>query len=440
MADKLALVVDDSKSARLVLKRMLEKHGLAVDTVNSAAEALDYLNRLRPDVIFLDHMMPGMDGFEALRRIKADPSTAAVPVMMYTSKGGDLYLGQARALGAVGILPKTVAPAELYESLLRLGLIRDRRRAARALEEDGASERAADIATAAASAPLPVRRQDDTLDSERMRGLLEEQSVELRKDLLLGIDSVGQQFHQRIERELDEKLAPLKSESSPAALSPALPLIIVAVLLFVSLAWNYILLQQPPATALTGQAAPAKAQPAATEVRAAPSPARTNTPAAVWALAEWGINQNTDYPFDELALDKRRLTQVRELIELARAAGFQGRIVLETHVGEFCLSGNPTDGFRLAPPALPVSDCDFIGNPVQPTDLPSAHQSLQFANFLASAPLRDSGIEVEVSSQTQDAPLFDYPPRETTTHAGEWNRAAQLNNRVVVRLEPGSLK
>ena len=102
---KRALVVDDSKSARLVLRRMLEKHGITVETVESARAALDFLGTQRPDVIFMDHMMPGMDGFEAVRAIKNNPQTATIPVMMYTSKGGDLYLGQARALGAVGVLP-----------------------------------------------------------------------------------------------------------------------------------------------------------------------------------------------------------------------------------------------------------------------------------------------------------------------------------------------
>ena len=108
MSQKLALVVDDSESARQVLRRMLEKHEIAVDTASSASEALDYLARHRPDVIFMDHNMPGMDGLEAVKHIKANPKTVTIPVMMYTSKEGDLYLGEARALGAVGILPKTV--------------------------------------------------------------------------------------------------------------------------------------------------------------------------------------------------------------------------------------------------------------------------------------------------------------------------------------------
>ena len=124
---------------------MLEKHGLDVDTVESAAEALDYLATRRPDAIFMDHMMPGMDGFQAVKAIKANPKTATIPVMMYTSKGGDLYIGQARALGAVGVLPKTVAPAQLFESLRKIGLVGERRKRDRSLDEDDASERAEDI-------------------------------------------------------------------------------------------------------------------------------------------------------------------------------------------------------------------------------------------------------------------------------------------------------
>ena len=127
MTNRRALVVDDSKTARISLQRMLEKHNLAVDTLESAQQALEYLTENTPDVIFMDHMMPGMDGFEAVEAIKGNPDTATIPIMMYTSKGGDLYLSQARALGAVGILPKEVEPAELFSVLNRLGLIRDRR-------------------------------------------------------------------------------------------------------------------------------------------------------------------------------------------------------------------------------------------------------------------------------------------------------------------------
>ena len=101
MGYKCALIVDDSRTAREVLRRMLEAHELRVETAESAEAALEYLSAHRPDVIFMDHMMPGMDGFQAVKAIKENPATATIPVMMYTSQSGDLYVGQARALGAV---------------------------------------------------------------------------------------------------------------------------------------------------------------------------------------------------------------------------------------------------------------------------------------------------------------------------------------------------
>ena len=67
--------------------------------------------------------MPGMDGFQALEAIKANPATATIPVMMYTSQEGELYVGQARALGAFGVLPKQVKPVEVSKILQALHLI-----------------------------------------------------------------------------------------------------------------------------------------------------------------------------------------------------------------------------------------------------------------------------------------------------------------------------
>jgi CheY-like chemotaxis protein len=103
MGAKRALIVDDSKSARLFLARVLEKYDIDVDSAESAEAAIDYLTSNRPDVIFMDHMMPGMDGLQAVQAIKNDPRTATIPIMMYTSQEGELYLGQARALGALGV-------------------------------------------------------------------------------------------------------------------------------------------------------------------------------------------------------------------------------------------------------------------------------------------------------------------------------------------------
>src|SRR5690606_37893515 len=122
-AMKTALIVDDSRLARTVLSRLLAEHDVAADTAPTAEAALEYLKERRPDVVFLDHNMPGMDGFEALEAIKANPATATIPVMMYTSQEGELYVGQARALGALGVLPKSLHPVEVTKVLRSLHLI-----------------------------------------------------------------------------------------------------------------------------------------------------------------------------------------------------------------------------------------------------------------------------------------------------------------------------
>src|SRR6202790_2597673 len=127
MGAKRALIVDDSKSARLFLARILEKYEIDVDNAENAEAAIEYLTSHRPDVIFMDHLQPGMDGFQGVQAIKSNPLTATIPIMMYTSQEGELYLGQARALGAVGVLPKQIKPVDVSKVLYQLHLVADRR-------------------------------------------------------------------------------------------------------------------------------------------------------------------------------------------------------------------------------------------------------------------------------------------------------------------------
>ncbi|MEE9423129.1 MAG: response regulator [Gammaproteobacteria bacterium] len=443
MSGKLALVVDDSKSARVVLRRMLEKHAISVDTAESASDAFDYLDRRRPDVIFMDHMMPGMDGFEAVKRIKADPRTVTIPVMMYTSKGGDLYLGQARALGAVGILPKTVAPTELYDALLRLGLTTDRRtHTAPSNDEDGASERANDLNRRASEdwaivdEPMPVRNHAARPEDEHLRSLLEEQRVELRKDLLVSIDSVTRNVSTRMNQDIDDKLENLKS-SLPKPRSLALPLGILSMLLIPLVIWNLSL--QNKLTRLTDKLAlqsnlPSKIAVETIAPKAVAKPDK-DTSNDTSEIEQWAKKQTLEYPFNELALDHDRLNSVDNMLGRLLTANFRGRVTLATHTGVFCMNGSTESGFELAPDDAPITQCSYIGNPVQPTDLPASHQSLRFANFL-SALKAENGIIVNVQAMPRTVPLFPYPEKTGETKAGEWNKAASQNNRVLVRLEP----
>lgn len=119
------LVVDDSKSARLMLRKILQNLGMTVDTADSAEEALDYLREKKPDVIFMDHTMPGMDGLTALRRIRSEPATAAIPAAMYTSKDEPAYRNEAHAAGAVDVLSKPATPEALAALLERMNTLLD---------------------------------------------------------------------------------------------------------------------------------------------------------------------------------------------------------------------------------------------------------------------------------------------------------------------------
>lgn len=111
------LVVDDSPSARNVLKRLLERKGAQVDQRESGDQALDYLKTQKPDIIFMDHTMPGMNGLEAVRALRSNPDTAGIPVVMYTSESDADYEQEALASGASGVIPKPVTWNKVSEVL-----------------------------------------------------------------------------------------------------------------------------------------------------------------------------------------------------------------------------------------------------------------------------------------------------------------------------------
>lgn len=120
MSARTALVVDDSKSARFALRKFLEGHAYKVDTAESAEEAISFLKQNRPEVIFMDHVMPGTDGFDALRLLKADPHTVAIPVVMCSSNEGNEFTAQARSRGAADVLQKPPNPQQLGRILANM--------------------------------------------------------------------------------------------------------------------------------------------------------------------------------------------------------------------------------------------------------------------------------------------------------------------------------
>ncbi len=115
-----ALIVDDSKLARVSLKKKLEQRGLETVMAEGAQEALDLLKTTAVDVVFMDHLMPDMDGFAATRHIKANAATSHLPVIMCSGKESEGYLAEAQAIGATNILSKPPEDATLDAILAEL--------------------------------------------------------------------------------------------------------------------------------------------------------------------------------------------------------------------------------------------------------------------------------------------------------------------------------
>ena len=112
-----ALIIEDSSTARILLSRLLERADVSTKGIGTAEQAFPLLQQEHFDLIFLDHLLPGMSGFQALEKLKKQPETKDIPVFMYTSQNAERYLQEARALGAAGVIRKQVDRDQLMRTL-----------------------------------------------------------------------------------------------------------------------------------------------------------------------------------------------------------------------------------------------------------------------------------------------------------------------------------
>lgn len=435
---KTALIVDDSKSARVVLKRMLETHHLDVDTVESAEDALLYLNGNRPDVIFMDHMMPGMDGFEAISAIKNNPDTATIPIMMYTSQEGELYVGQARALGAVGVLPKQVEPVEVSKILKSLRVIGS--------ETERVKQRVPDTADTGAIHP-DLERLDQDIKT-LIQDLFDQQRAVLRRDMLDSYETIATRVADEIREPVTGDI-----ESNPARFERQVPprlQIAVGILAVIGMvfAWLFIQREQSFADLRQGNAdlqrALAEQQAIETNgtlllrrLEAEHNLSIDHEHSLILRALEWGANQSSRYAFGDLPLGDSRLVLFEELSDQLMRMRFSGVVRIESHVGDFCMVDTGTDGYRLAEPRLPAQQCDLLGFAQGEAYELGLRQSVAFANFVAKVSNESAGrIRYEFVSLGGTAPLLDYPLANAEISAGAWNEIASSNNRVAVALIP----
>jgi len=488
---KRALIVDDSRSARVILSRMLEQHGMVVDMAESAEQALEYLQQGRPDVIFMDHLMPGMDGFQAVQAIKSDVQTATIPLMMYTSQEGELYVSQARALGAIGVLPKTVRPVDVSRVLYQLHLLPDRRSQRTTLFERGAGvdlsatqpglaqtqasretppigTEATPEGTAAAGTPAwsgaPVSALAELHASLRqsIQQLVKDQLAEQRRFMLATFEA----FARRLATEIKENTpqsAPVAAAVDTLPIEPpprvwwpvaltallgVIPAVVLGALYWRALDENRAVGRQvtelkteitdladkvaampPPMTFMSPSLLPSMPQ---------ALPAGIGQVAAAPASATETFPVAIEYvPFGETPLASGRLDRLRAVAAPLEAQRDRARIIVESYVGDFCLKGSPADGFGVAEPELPFQKCDMVGNPFDDSLAPAQRQSVDFANYAASLRKRPGGaVVVEIVNAGRRSPV-EYPEQTEGSTAGAWNTVAAQNNRVEFRVVRG---
>lgn len=113
------LYVDDEPDIREVVLMSLSLVGqLDVHSCESGEQALQLLPQIKPDLVLLDVMMPGMDGPSTLKRMRADPQSAGIPVIFMTAKAMPQEVARFRELGAVAVIPKPFDPMQLANQVL----------------------------------------------------------------------------------------------------------------------------------------------------------------------------------------------------------------------------------------------------------------------------------------------------------------------------------
>ena len=433
-AKKTALVVDDSKLARYVLKEMLLEQGLKVETADSAEEALGILSAFKPDVIFMDHMMPGMDGFQAVQAIKSDPSTAKIPIMMYTSKDEGVYINQARALGAVGVLPKKLKPMQLESVLQQLKLIpqaanQSAVKPVSSESSDAEKNQAHIIANTRHSLDELARSASEDLEKDSMRQLFRQLFIEQR-------DTIKQDQNSLLQQMVSE-VGPAIGELSERNVRWQKIIILVAVLA-VSLVVFFDFNKKEQNDLVILQDALDEQSQILSELKNSVSNASVETidtygsvPLMDVTTLEWALNQNNQVAYQQGLNTQKYQSYLFELLARLNDQSFQGSLTIKFHEGNFCeLKGAGTS--ILLDGKKSVMECHSSSE--YETGLSEDFQG--FESFVRSLDEQYQGIDIAVIEMGVEYTLEDYPVPSQAVASREWNRVASMNRRLEYELTP----
>lgn len=117
---KKVLIVDDEPNIVLPLQFLMEQNGYAVDVASSGEEAIEKLMQFGPNLILLDIMLPGIDGYEVCEIIRLNPDWKKIKIIFLTARGRDVDIAKGLVLGADAYITKPFANADVVQKVSQL--------------------------------------------------------------------------------------------------------------------------------------------------------------------------------------------------------------------------------------------------------------------------------------------------------------------------------
>ncbi|RLJ19742.1 hypothetical protein DJ030_08215 [bacterium endosymbiont of Escarpia laminata] len=462
MTRKCVLIVDDSRTAREVLKKKLITYDVDIDSVESAGTAVDYLVKKLPDAIFMDFEMPGMDGYQTLRVLKSNARTSKIPVMMYTSREEGLTVSQARALGAVGVLPKLMGKEEVQSAMEQLNLLTAHESTEVVLDqvedfdvESSATHEVSEGGTgkeASIKSAESVRNHDQT--RKRIARMLAHQHRLINQEFQVTSQETQQNLLQRfddVEGKLSEARLMLDKKAGRLSNGGLLVLLLFfGALLYWTIGKESNLKQIKYASQLSAleqergrladqvnmleQLTARQESLASQQVLPLNMENAQDNKALVRAL-EWAMNREGAFAYNHVPFGDKRVSWLSQVLEHLTAAGFQGTLSLRAHMGNYCLQRGAQELLHLADAETKMSECIFSRDISATDGVQTIVQTIGFSNYLDTAPsLVDGAIEVEVGLSGYDDPVAPYTNPYLVENAGMWNKVAALNQHISVTL------
>ncbi len=366
-----ALVVDDSKIACKVLSGALAKLGFEVDVAHSAEAALNRLAGPLPDVVFMDHLLPGMDGLDAVVRLRAQAHTARLPIVMYTSQESEDFAAMARRAGANDIYPKSAEYSALGEVLARLNLTPARPRT-----------------QPASSSVVPIRRQSPTAARDARKitradllkllepslaahharlhqdllaefAILERYEERMRRDLFARVDALTKHATDRVDRAFAERRSEREYERRGGARRWWAMAATIVMAFALSLVDSWQVGQRNEQLQLQGAAM--------LSMLDAQAEAIDNLDASVLAIraVSGGADVIAEPVFAPAEDDRYRTPSARSptaaaaLVAELQSMGILGPVRIETGAGSFCVRSTSA-GYRIEVSNLGIEDCEAL--------------------------------------------------------------------------------